>query len=177
MGQPAGGLGVEEARLGRGLAEEDARSRAGAARRAAGRARRGCRSRLHLGGDAGGDLFGGAGSGDERQRAGNSAASARKPSRSRAWKPAPEPLEAVLGAAAGEAAAEADVGRQVEDQREVGLEADDERVQRVDGAAQPGAGGALVDAGRSRRSGRRSPWRRGRAPGGWCARDGRGARR
>ena len=66
---------------------------------------------------------------------------------------------------------------QVEDHREVGLEADGERVQRVDHGAQAGAGDALVDAGRNRRSGRRSPWRRGRARGGWCARGGRGGRR
>ena len=50
-------------------------------------------------------------------------------------------------AAAGEAAGEGELRGEVEDEGEVGLDADGERVQRVDHGAEAGAGDALVDAG------------------------------
>ena len=88
--------------------------------------------------------------GTSRQRAGNSAASARNPSRSRAWNAAPKRSKRSSLAAAGGAAGGRERRVEVEDQRQVRLDPDRERMQRVHHAAQVRPRHPLVDAGRIR---------------------------
>ena len=105
--QPAGGGGVEEARLGGGLAEEDgglARvRRAGQAVGLVGVVGHAATAR----GDAGRDLVGVAGGGDDAAAGGELGGEREEAGAEAGLEVGAEALEAVLGAAAGEAAGRA----------------------------------------------------------------------
>ena len=146
--QPAGGGGVEEARPRRPLGRRARRSRAGAARRGGGRARRGrvmrrpprrCGRRPRRGRRRRRPR----GSGREtRRRARGSRRGGGPGSRGRGARSGPRRRR---GRGRGPRARS---GSRSRISGEVGVEADGERVQGVDGGAEVGAGGALVDAGR-----------------------------
>ena len=105
-------------------------------------------------GDAGRDLVGGAGGGDDAAAGGELGGEREEARAQAAWKSGPKRSKRSSALPRARPRASATLGREVEDEGEVGLDADGERVQRVDDARAGRRGRRPGRRGWNRRSGR-----------------------